>query len=68
MDVDDRKQVAEEAGYVLLSQDDGQEIYGRDDLPTTYPAPWNSTAPNGPCTYGTSTSIPSAISTLATPD
>ncbi len=28
MDVDDRKQVAEEAGYVLLSEDDGQEIYG----------------------------------------
>ena len=35
MDVDDRKQVAKEAGYVLLSEDDGQEIYGRDDLPST---------------------------------
>ena len=28
-------QCAEEAGYVLLSEDDGQEIYGRDDLPST---------------------------------
>ena len=35
MDVDDRMRVAKEAGYVLLSEDDGQEIYGRDDLPST---------------------------------
>ena len=35
MNVDDRKHVAKEAGYVLLSEDDGQEIYGRDDLPST---------------------------------
>ena len=35
MNVDDRIRVAKEAGYVLLSQDDGQEIYGRDDLPST---------------------------------
>ena len=35
MDVNDRTQVANVAGYVLLSEDDGQEIYGRDDLPNT---------------------------------
>jgi hypothetical protein len=35
MDVDDRMRAAKEAGFVLLSLDDGQEIYGRDDLPST---------------------------------
>jgi hypothetical protein len=35
MDVDDRTPVAKVAGFVLLSLDDGQEIYGRDDLPST---------------------------------
>jgi len=35
MDVDYRVRVAKEAGFVLLSQDDGREIYGRDDLPST---------------------------------
>jgi hypothetical protein len=35
MDVNDRTRVANVAGYVLLSDDDGQEIYGRDDLPST---------------------------------
>ena len=31
----DRMRAAREAGYLLLSQDCGQEIYGRDDLPST---------------------------------
>jgi hypothetical protein len=35
MDVEGRTRVAKVAGYALLSQDDGQEIYGRDDLPST---------------------------------
>jgi len=35
MNINDRLRAAKEAGYLLLSQDDGQEIYGRDDLPST---------------------------------
>jgi hypothetical protein len=35
MNIDDRIRAAKQAGYLLLSQDDGQEIYGRDDLPST---------------------------------
>jgi len=35
MNVYGRMRVAKEAGYLFLSQDDGQEIYGRDDLPST---------------------------------
>ena len=61
MDVDDRTRVAKEAGYVLLSQGDGQAIYGRDDLPGTVEfdgVEWT-------CSCGTSTSIPSVISTSA---
>ena len=35
MNINDRLRAAKEAGYLLLSQDDGQEIYGRHDLPST---------------------------------
>jgi hypothetical protein len=33
MDVDDRARAAKKAGYVMLSEDIGRTIYGRDDLP-----------------------------------
>ena len=32
MNIDDRMRAATEAGFLLLSQDDGQQTYGRDDL------------------------------------
>jgi hypothetical protein len=35
MNINDRMRAAKQAGYLLLLQDDGQEIYGRDDLPRT---------------------------------
>ena len=45
MDAADRVREAKEAGYVLLFEDGGQEIYGRNDLPSTR---WSSTASSGP--------------------
>ena len=35
MTIDDRMRAAKETGYLLLSKDDRQEIYGRDNLPST---------------------------------